>query len=80
MDREQKISSSGWTMLLGSVYLLSPFPVGWAISSIYGGIFNASEGAIDFLMIFYYPIIVASSIWHPIGEFYSWGFRLLGVP
>jgi hypothetical protein len=33
----------------------------------------------DFVMVFYFPIIVTSSTWQPIGDFYAWGFRLPGV-
>jgi hypothetical protein len=79
MSHEQKISGFGWTMILGVVYLFSPFPVVWAISGVYGGFVNIPDKVGDFVMAFYFPIILASSIWHPITDFYVWGFRLLGV-
>ena len=66
-------------MILATVYLLSPFPVMWAISRIYGGILNASGRAMDFVMILYYPIIAAGTVVHPIMDFYFWGFHQLEV-
>ena len=70
---DQKMSGATLAAIILTGYLLSPFPVVWAVSRCYGGLFHMPEPLGIALQVFYSPIIQAGEHCKPIQQFYNWG-------
>lgn len=70
---DQKMSGGVLAAIILASYLMSPFPVVWAVSRVYGGIFGMPQPLGIALQVFYSPIIYAGAHCKPIQRFYDWG-------
>ena len=73
----RKISGGTVTARIVCVYLLSPFPVVWLITRIYGGLLDWPLPISRALQVFYAPLFYAASKLKPIADFYEWGMDLV---